>query len=133
MIKANELRIGNKVKMKVSTSVDNDWFETTIEVADLLGIENCDRLCTGIPLTPEILERCGFENYDNFNNGDVEFYRLNGLELQFLMHIGQFPEFVYIDNITKEQKSITIKYLHQLQNFYALTGTELEVKQLELT
>lgn len=125
MIKANELRIGNKVKMKVPTSVDNEWFETTIEAADLLGIERGDNLIEGIPLTPEILEKCGFEKKTGSAPGIGDFYwHDNGIFETIRVH-GDIIKLEGID-------SIPVKHLHQLQNLYfALTGEELEIKSLQ--
>lgn len=69
MIPANELRIGNKVKDRGGKVMTIDYWERPGMVAQnvvLDGItmhpltEMCEYL-QPIPLTPEILERCGFE------------------------------------------------------------------------
>lgn len=64
-------------------------------------------MAEGIPLTPEILEKCGFVQTSaaTFGNGIIGIY---------------FGEGEYFYNHGKG------KYLHQLQNLYfALTGEEL--------
>lgn len=73
----------------------------------------------GIPITPEILEKCGFgkkffEHYGNdrnvtvFNIGDVELENFGDNSYQLYAYTTQ------------------VSYLHQLQNLYfALTQTEL--------
>lgn len=69
-----------------------------------------------IPLTGDILLKCGFEKNENtyyhelfmFNNGVLR---------------------VIADNYRTTGKDVRIEFLHQLQNIYfALTGKELEVK-----
>jgi len=79
-----------------------------------------------IPLTPEILEKCGFEKgYDVYSKDSFEIaYIING-----------FDEVGYVLIINKEAESVIFHYLHQLQNLYfALTGQELDtnlIKQIE--
>ena len=71
----------------------------------------------GIPLTPEILEKCGFAK--SISVGDLWLLRVN--DTNFMLHPtgGRFYTWAY---------SIPCEYLHQLQNlFFAITGKELEV------
>lgn len=72
-----------------------------------------------IPITDELLEKCGFEQCGYiFKTLFIEMYEVtNGWHL-------------HIDNERFETAlSTTIKYLHQLQNaYYLLTGKELEIK-----
>lgn len=75
-----------------------------------------------IPLTPEILEKCGFEKQDN------RWYKLNICEDYINL---------YFESLAKAELSISglgmklphIEHLHQLQNLiYSLTKQELEYK-----
>lgn len=69
-----------------------------------------------ISLTPEILEKCGFEKDSEviFKHDDTMVYSGSG-----------FIDYYHFGHPIKKN----INYLHQLQNlYYALTGTELEIK-----
>jgi hypothetical protein len=74
-----------------------------------------------IPLTPEVLEKCGFDKHTKNTNGAtiewLQHYNLRYLTFNaFLLELG--------DDISLGH----IIHLHQLQNLYmALTGEELEV------
>src|SRR5690349_14348739 len=112
-ISANELRIGNWL-------LDGNGNYYQFEVADfaLLSTRPDTTECNPIPLTPEILTAAGF-----IKSADDRFY---GHDFQPIYHIqsgyyGAVGMPLYFK----------MRYLHQLQNLYfALTGTELEVKQL---
>jgi hypothetical protein len=104
MIKANELRIGNWVNIgDLSTTInhimgDDDYFDP-------------------IPLTPEILEKCGFREYGPFSPwltlGSFSWSDPAGISYEI------DEESAMLDHI---------KYLHQLQNlYYAVTGEELTI------
>lgn len=70
----------------------------------------------GIPLTEEIILKCGFE-FEKI----VGWYIKDGIEI-FFNKKGRYFKGNY-------PIKIHIRYVHQLQNiFYALTGQELEVK-----
>lgn len=136
MIKANELRIGNYIlinsKISKIFNVSDEGVNMVIDTLGHFPINEFEKLsdCTAIPLTPEILEKCGFKR------DTVYFYRYS---------IGSFnihktlKDFKKAD--TKENRCFRlaldlgeflkteIQYLHQLQNLYfALTGEELNVK-----
>jgi len=121
-MQANELRIGNLL-MDVSghvgyvTQINED---KTVKIRTNEGVlitwMRAD-LFQPIPLTEEILLKCGFE-YDELNY----FYSLyyNNFKLEF--HFDEQYEF-WLNDISME-----VKYLHQLQNLYfALTGKELDI------
>lgn len=127
MIQANELRVGNY-----------------IEIEQYNHIRNIVRICSGseidqviklrpapIPLTPEILEKCGFA----LNSVDQLSIEINSmdrhLELNaevngnYFFSINQVHEFGEQSNVTLNYTN----YLHQLQNLYfALTNSELTFK-----
>lgn len=115
MIKANELRLGNWVDL-FDSETGHNFVQATYS---LLNAEN---FIDPIPLTPEILERCGF-NFDevqmNIPGHDYEFvFDKDGLKY------GYHGE----DGFIRETRQPML-YLHQLQNLYfALTGEELEIK-----
>lgn len=105
----NELRIGNWVEYQSQfRQVSSISVEGFTQAIGLGGINTTT--VNPIPLTPEILEKCGvFQT--------VEGYSLNGVAL-----IYKNNEFSFWHNGTR----IIIQYLHQLQNLYfALTGEEL--------
>lgn len=129
MIQANELRIGNWVTELIKNrivSIDgiepnqdfvwvnylNGYGQYKVEINDIYPI----------PLTPEILEKCGFEIYTENTgspiNEDIEYYS-NQIDVFFDIH-GCLIIKDYHYNINRP------KYLHQLQNLYfILTGQEL--------
>jgi hypothetical protein len=118
MIKSNELRIGNYIDYERTTHVvtrllehyvSHDWHKSIGEDAYDTSYDSINP----IPLTSEILEKCGFKLRDGY--------------------LKNYPLYSITSQNGKEQIQITgymslpqIKYLHQLQNLYfALTGKEL--------
>ena len=89
-----------------------------------------------IPITPEWLERLGFEKVGNyydldFNGGGLRF--LSDLDGCRLFTGSEYSLTIAMDYDTCEIPN-TPKYIHQLQNLYhALTGQELTVKELTTT
>lgn len=119
-----ELRIGNFVNIKHCEGYQNVYsinptiggYYTVNGFADV----------SGIPLTPEWLERFGWiwneecGSYEKFPNGDV---RLN---LSF-REVSQ--SYTMFNHVLKATIAERIWYVHQLQNLYfALTGEELTIK-----
>jgi hypothetical protein len=82
-----------------------------------------------ISLTPEILERCGFSKVNNqniWNAYEKGKYRIEDLALEntysFRLKVNPNESYYLAD----------VNYLHELQNlFFALTGEELEIKELQ--
>jgi hypothetical protein len=117
VLQPQELRIGNWVS--------NGERNYTVDVNMLYDIATNENFpIYPIPLTPEILEACGFENRK------IKIDDFTTLEFKF----NSFFVFLCQDNagIGCENVSISldeVKHLHQLQNlFYALTQTELQIK-----
>jgi len=119
MIQANELRIGNLVN--ILHPISKKWNFERIKAKTIANIEhnpNHDLIVNNIepiPLTPEILEKCGFKFTDNgedFNTWE------NKIE------IWQHDEgFCHSYAFGGE-----VNYLHQLQNlFQCLCGEELKI------
>ena len=134
MIQAQELRIGN-------------WFEHCGFYYQSTGVlENAsyftpkedfgDRLAylaeiKPIPLTEEILLKCGFERtITPMQALDYIDYRMNQF-VCFLLPTGKLEVEFYANNNKIDERGYltSVIYLHQLQNlFYCLCGKELEVK-----
>lgn len=114
MIKANELRIGNLFIRELCNSRRLEYDDSFILTEEWMGKLFSDNISIAlqdlhpIPLTPEILEKCGF-----VLDEDAGYY--------FLDLPGK-PQ--NIDRL-KVGKGV---FVHQLQNLYfALTGEELKV------
>ena len=134
----NELRIGNLLRDKVS--------KTELKVVEI-SEENIvtyviDRskypLSQGwgvepIPLTEEILLKCGFEFIFGINNRYLKDYGAFYFTIM-IMNDDKSYQVSLSNHEKKEGESIPtvglgiIKYVHQLQNLYfALTGEELKI------
>ena len=104
-LKASDLRVGNWV-----THTNNP---KQINVNNLLAIFNGSKLCKGIPLTPEILLKAGFEQFGMWFIKDYLYICIGGI--------------IAIDEWKTPYKCP--KYLHELQNLVkALTSTELKIE-----
>ena len=135
MIQSNDLRLGNKVLWNdlICTVAGIQYFIDADEnkeghIVDLYN--NGEMVQTPyvsyinpIPLTPEILEKCGFENkklgkdYWELPNEKC----INGWSEEFTFYLPYFEMNTYTG-------TVSIKALHQLQNLYfALTGEELKI------
>lgn len=144
MINANELRIGNWVygmngynieHTKVPTKIAGvNWEEANLDFDDYkthwCGVNWIDP----IPLTPELLEKCGM------TDKDIEGEVIDGGRGQEWEHAESRPDKTFAIREEEEggyallgtEPYWTIgkpfQFLHQLQNLYfALTGTELSV------
>lgn len=137
MINANELRIGNKVQTGIKeiafitiktiglAGVNGEWHDDEDMTAE--GVEHemyFEEIkfedCYPIPLTPEILEKCGFnKSHHGYVELDKEEFNLafdeTGLDIAF-----------HGNDVANSLPHI--KNLHQVQNlFFALTGEELTI------
>jgi len=115
MIKLSELRIGN-------------WYEydgepTQWSFDDLRNLEfETSYIGEPIPLTPDWLDRAGFEEFDDDGG-----YELKS-DMAIQLHYAYLSDDGY-DFIFDTQFIVRIKFVHQLQNLYfALTGKELTFK-----
>lgn len=128
MITPNDLRIGNWLEHKFS----DKQFQVEGLGGDLIFNEKLTPLggvhmsaYSPIPLTPEILEKCGFEITGDFKKNitcDFKSKKLwNGAQVNIY---SRHKRFYYWMN---ETYNIELKSLHQLMNLYfALTNTELK-------
>jgi len=135
-MKATELRIGNYVYADLISGKGRTVIHK-IKLRDLVNIEECGGFLEfkPIPLTPEILEKCGFIKESEYiftheseivfdapsDWSDLDEYPI-GIDCSRSV-MGYNPEVVIIRCI----------YLHDLQNkFYAIKGEELEINTEEL-
>lgn len=127
MIDARELRIGNLVNgitlgKKIPVVVEGIHKNGINPHVDSLGELDVDWYfdrIEPIPLSPEILEKCGFEE-NNFHSD-------HWYHVELGPHIIEYDDGTYIlEAVSGASVSNCFKYLHQLQNLYfALTGQEL--------
>ena len=133
MLKANELRIGNFIKFhnhleteKVIT-VNARFFSSLAggrSLEEMKSDEELSNYYSGIPLTLEILEKCGWGKSDEHEIG-TNMLNENNDGLYFDYHFKRF-RMDFGDN--SDIRMPHIQYLHQLQNlYYSLTGDELEI------
>lgn len=130
MIDPKEVRIGNYLH----ETINNKTYETQIELTDFSwwAAAGGEERYHPIPITPEWLERLGFVlpgehglYRDDDNSGWEIAKDTNGYDVDFyLCH----------DSIGQNLFSIPIWHVHELQNlYYALTGEELKLKDIERT
>lgn len=125
MIAANELRIGNWLLL---LQPEDEIPDTNYQIdATDIGVcdSNGDRFGP-ILLTPEILEKAGFEvrewEYGNLKMVEV----FLGTDYIFNFSKDDIKTFGFV--CKGEELDARVKSLHQLQNlYYALTGTELNI------
>jgi hypothetical protein len=115
-MKANELRIGNYV----------NEYGRIICIESGHDIDLMFEEFQPIPLTPEILEQCGFVNKPSGIYKYSYEIEIDGFDSTF--RTWWYGEDICLEPMGYDTGYISIKYLHQLQNlFYALTGEELTV------
>ena len=144
MIDVKELRIGNYVQDDKGKEIEVD---ATLFVADMDPNGYFDLSdCLPIPITPEWLERLGFENStigDEFIMGSITLRVNKSTEDRMLVCAGQNDGdygVILETKIIKKSRSKYppqeakyygtpyFKYVHQLQNLYfALIGKELQI------
>ncbi len=147
MIDAKQIMIGNwfehnanwcfrspaEIKPFLFQWEDRDWYalsECTLNLED----------CSPIPLSPELLLKCGFDErkWDNGKSSGQEYTKSIGddgfkFSFEWGFSASAWCDFKIIGNGCYDEtgeKSINeiCKYLHQLQNLYhSLTGEELTI------
>lgn len=135
MIKSNDLRLGNFFYMniegriqyhKVSVISENSIAAIDKDGARFVGLS--ENSLKPIPLTPEILEKCGFID----RSGSIPNRMSFGVTMFKRLELVWYAQDSFIRYQTKSEGFTLpfehVKYLHQLQNLYfALTGEELTV------
>ena len=132
-MKANELRIGiyvraltpymdSKIRNNI-VKIDEDFMEVIMSARNYDDIEP-------IPLTPELLEKCGFKVGSKYSNGSYYKKELVPHGYFLLFYSYTTKDFIYetIDSNDYGYNTprVTIMYVHQLQNLYfSLTNEEL--------
>ncbi len=120
-----ELRIGNKVLYNGVVCYVYSIFESIARLQPPNERSTTAKLekVMPIPLTPELLERCGFQKTGNM-------YIISLDVLGTKMAFDTLDNSVLIREGTEEvELAIEMKYLHTMQNLYfALTNTELSIK-----
>lgn len=129
-IQASDLRIGNWVMdddgkvSKIEALWSKEWKEFDGSDPELFGLRINNDIgwlsdhLSGIPLTPEILEKCGF-NKVNRSSTTRGWQDKN-------IHLREMSDGKIV--LQAGYKKINVVSLHQLQNLYfCLTGSELEV------
>jgi hypothetical protein len=111
-----ELRIGNYImgnsKVYAIRADENLAYVTVPEGHGCVSLDHAHP----IPLTPEILEKAGFEYFDGYYG--------NTLCSVFAMNMTEWG--IVYDGV---KIYVGFEYLHQLQNLYfALTGEELNIE-----
>lgn len=134
MIQANELKTGNIILLdgkdrgivkaideRDYTVVVENPFNTSIDGLSGDTFSLWSDFVTGIPITPAILEVCGFTDC---KHGVA--LQLNEPYQELMYIFNHLPICLDVDN--GRMPCFHIKHLHQLQNlFFALTGTELTI------
>lgn len=125
MIKATELRIGNRVSVTDSNSklsITQEYFfvseihSTHVKMSN--GLNYIEDELGGIPLTNEWLEK--------FHFVWIKAWECWHIAISYNKFFSLGKDFVLLDIDIR----VKLKYVHQLQNLYfALTGTELKIKQ----
>jgi len=136
-IKNTDLRIGNIL-------IDN-LTKTLLTVDELGGVGLDDHIhvypnktskdnnlawqITGLPLSEEILLKCGYKFYNGKSEGDLCMDFGGKLDVDFID--GKIKVKSHYEEYTAYRTIFCIEYLHQLQNLYfALTDEELNTSGL---
>lgn len=137
-MKATEIRIGNYIasgKIFKDTSIigkvleignqESVFEQIYIETSESFEWLFKDEYC-GIPLSKEILEKCGFRYEDFIISGYIDG---NHCIYEYTNNEWGFNIFCMKDEKNGYPLTVTIKYLHELQNLYfSLHKKELKIK-----
>lgn len=121
-MRANELRLGNWVNYRASSGTT---FPIQVVVGTIREVyERPDSgMITPIPLTEEVLLKCGFV-WDDFENDPPDWLCWK-VGTKSTLLTDRSCNFSFIEFATSLGR-IKVQHLHQLQNLYfALTGQEL--------
>lgn len=149
MIQAQELMIGNKVTcinenaaISYATILSIDGFNRKINVNECkLKFDLDNGEVRPVPLTPELLKKCGFVEHKPHSYLDATYYYKYINEKTKIFFDANLSDTMVGDSYyerecgnnycdANEKPSVNhCQYLHQLQNiFYVLTGEQLKVQ-----
>jgi len=130
MIQANEIKVNNRFirqsRYSRGLEYDHDFVLTEEWIGKLFGdnISIALQDLHPIPLTPEILEKCGFKKLNNAWV-PIDYSATDYFKWSFTIWDNKDGTYRY----NSAEFIPELKYLHQLQNlYYALTGEELIYK-----
>ncbi|MEI6947389.1 hypothetical protein V9K67_09375 [Paraflavisolibacter sp. H34] len=116
MIPLQELRIGNWILDDTSGEV--------YQIRKGMDIDSHSNGFSPIPITPELLAKCGFTFHDYF-----KIWQKNKPEPGTGPDMELDPDFWVLD-FSKHRIGVELKGLHQLQNLYfLLKGSELKIAE----
>lgn len=117
-MEATQLRIGNYILDK-----ENE-VRQVVELSRTLVRTSCDRILlvsevNPIPITEEILLKCGFEQKDHL----FRLHLVNSIHIEYNSECNLYYFDIYMNTCRVE-----LQYLHELQNIYqSITFKELEI------
>ena len=130
MIQANEIKVNNRFIRALDSSRDLEYDHDFVLTEEWIGKLFGDNISIAlqdlhpIPLTPEILEKCGFKKLNNAWV-PIDYSATDYLKWSFTIWDNKDGTYRY----NSAEFIPELKYLHQLQNlYYALTGEELIYK-----
>lgn len=116
MIQANELRIGDEIDRGAVVEIHKDGVKV------FNGLHYYENEIFPIPLSPEILEKCGFSK----TSYEEQSWQISQSENGIVFC--EDDKNGYCEVVLDFYSQVRVRYLHQLQNlYYALTGTELNI------
>lgn len=132
MIDPKELMIGNKVLLQnnktevLISQIDNRSNLIEVELPDGGLILRKKGLLNPIPLTPEILERCGFDSIQRDNNNCNVNYTLTKHPQWWIQEHTDVGEFIFYG--INNSLDIPITHLHTLQNLLNCLNVKIDLK-----
>ena len=126
MINIKEIRIGNLIQF----NKDFDVKYHKVEIFTAVSInERTSEWFSPIPITPEILKKCGFNKSDKSELwGLLKFSETWDWFIMKDISINKPTDDTYLVQFGNAGIMPPCKYVHQLQNLYfALTGEEIQI------
>lgn len=136
MINAKDLRIGNLILFNPKKGIERICLVMEIKEKEIIVKDNGLNLSLfelefqPIPLTPDMLQKCGFEKWfvEDYETNDVYEKSIDddlSIEITSLKN----GDFILCVRVDEYRLSKPFRFIHQLQNlYYALTQTELNIQ-----
>ena len=129
-MKANELRIGNYIKLMFNYE-DYELLQVTSD--ELVDVDKKRADYEPIPLTEEWLYKFGFKDIEKSDNDYITYTDSNHdyyLQLDVRRRDGKYTILDNSFDDLRDFSMVDISYVHQLQNIYfVLTGEELTLNK----